>query len=134
MNNDGHEDATDQPVSLNNESNPDAVVLPVPLLPPLTRSAAAGAGGASTIVPDAHIPPSGQKQHTKKFYAVKTKEMSNKEKVYTTLASDAPTDTLYDGSSLSPGFTVSNSPYSLINRNFPTNSSSTPKISKRQKR
>ena len=61
-----HNDATDQPVSLNNEETPGATVFSV-TAPAPTAGAAAGAV-ASTIVPDAHIPPSGQKQHTKPFF------------------------------------------------------------------
>ena len=89
---------------------------------------------ASTIVPDAHTPPSGVKQHTKPFYPANMKEMAKKDKIDTTPAPNAPTGATADASSLSTGFTVSNSPYSLRNHNFSTSSISNPKPSKTQKR
>ena len=63
MNNDAHDDATEQPVSFNNEATPDVAFSPRSNTAPTAGSAAA----ASIIVPEAHIPPSGQKQHTKPF-------------------------------------------------------------------
>ena len=55
MNKDDHDDATNRPVSPINEATPNDDVFP-------------GATAASTIVPDAHILPSGQKQLTKPFF------------------------------------------------------------------
>ena len=52
MKNDTCDDATDQTVSLNNESTPDAAVF--------SGAAPAPTSGASTIVLDTRIPPSGQ--------------------------------------------------------------------------
>ena len=83
MNNDTCNNATDRPVSLNNEATSDATVFPSSAPAP-TVSAVTFSGAASTIVPDAHIPPSGQKQHTEPFSPVNMKKMAKKEKIDTT--------------------------------------------------
>ena len=59
MNNDSQEDATNEPIYLNNEATPGASVLNGAATDPTIATAAAAAN--STIVPDAHIPPSGGK-------------------------------------------------------------------------
>ena len=104
-----------QPISLKNEANPDATFLvgatPVPT-----------AGAASTIIPDAHIPPSGHKKQTKPFYQVNMKEMSKKDTIETTPAHQSPTAVPAYAPARSPGSTVSNSPYSLRNHYFPVSS------------
>ena len=64
MNNYVRNESTNRPVSLKNETTPDTAIFSV-FTPTPTSSTAVVA--ASTIVPDAHIPPSGQKQHTKPF-------------------------------------------------------------------
>ena len=81
MNNNNRNDASDRPVSLNDEANPDSTAF---------NGAGAGAAAASNNVPDAHITPSGQKQHTKIFYSVNTKKMAKKDKIDTTPAANAP--------------------------------------------
>ena len=63
-NNDVKNDATDRPVYLNNETNLDVAIFYGASSSP---TAGNGAGAASTIVPDTHIPLSGQKQHTNPF-------------------------------------------------------------------
>ena len=63
MNDSAGDRANDQPISLINEANPDANVFAGASPSPTDASAGAGADrAASTIVPDAHIQPSGQKQ------------------------------------------------------------------------
>ena len=64
MNENAADNATDQPTTLNNGSNPDAAIFDG-ATPSPTDSANAGTRYASNIVPDVHIPPSGQKNHTK---------------------------------------------------------------------
>ena len=44
MNDDARDDATNQPISLNNEATPDVTVLMVPLPPPLPQLALAWGG------------------------------------------------------------------------------------------
>ena len=120
MNDDARDDATDQPVSLNNEATLDVAVFagtnPIPT---------AASGAASNIVSDAHIPPSGQKQHTKPFYPVNMDNMAKKDTIDTIPAPESPTTALADASARYSVLIVSNSPYSLRNSNFPTSSIST---------
>ena len=129
MNDDARNNATKQPASLKNEATPDTAVF-AGAAPPPTYSAAA----SSTIVPDAHIQPSGQKQHANPFSAVNMKRMANKYKKFTTPATDTPTAASVGASSRSPGLTVFNSPYLLRNRNFPTSSISTKNTPNKTKR
>ena len=122
LNDDACNNAINWPVSLNNEATPYNAVFSGAA--PTSTSAT---DVASTIVPDAHIPPSGQKQHTKPFYPVNMKKVAQKYTLGTTPAPYAPTATTADASSRYPGLVVSNSPYSLRNRNFPTSSIKTKK-------
>ena len=128
MNDDTHSDAADPPFYLNNEANPDSAVFsgaaPAPTAAALTTS---------TIVPHAHISPSGQKHHTKQFSPVNTNKNPNKDTIVTTPVPDAPTAAPADAYSLSPGLIVSNYSYSLRNHNFPTSSISNKKPQTRQK-
>ena len=127
MNDDAHDNNTDQPISLNNEATLDTAVFTCANPAP---TAGAGTGAASTIVPDAHISPSGKTQHTKPFYPVNMKKLAKKVTLVTNLVPYSPTTNLVETSSIPPGLTVSNPPYSLINRNFPTISISTKNPSK----
>ena len=111
--------------SLNNESNPDTAIFTCTVPTDV-------AANASTIVPYVHIPPSGQKQHTKPFYPMKMNNMSKEDTIYTTPAPNAPTANPADASAQSPGFTVSKSPYLLKNHNFPTSSIQTKKLKKKK--
>ena len=82
MNNDACDDATNRTVSLNNGNIPYSTVFDV-----VAPASTSGAASASTVVTDAHIFPSGQKQHTEPFYPVNMKDMENKATIYTTLES-----------------------------------------------
>ena len=57
MNDNAHDDATNQTVSFKNEYTPDAAIFSGSAPAPTATSS------VSTIFPDAHIPPSGQKTH-----------------------------------------------------------------------
>ena len=100
MNNDDCNNATNQPVSLNNKYNPYTAVFdiasPAPTYGAIATAAvdATVAAAASTIVPDAHIPPSGKKQYTKLFSPVNMNKMANKDTIYTIPALEAPTPLL----------------------------------------
>ena len=62
---------------------------------------------------NAHIPPSGQKQHTNPFSLVNIKKMDNKDKIDTYHVPGDPTAAPTNTSAQFPGLTVSNSPYSF---------------------
>ena len=106
MNNVACNNATNQPVSLKNKATPDATVF-ASAAPAPTSDAVF----ASTIVPDAHIPLSGQKQHTKPFSPVRINKMENKDTMDTTPAPNAPTVFNVYASSQSHVLIVPNSPY-----------------------
>ena len=126
MNDNARKNANNWPVSLNNEAIPyDAGFN--------GTTTALTATAVSTIIPYARIPPSIQKQYTKPFSPVNMKKMANKYTSNTTPAPDAITATPVDASSQSSGLKVSNSPYSLINRNFPSRSISTKNLKKEKK-
>ena len=108
-----NDDATGWPVSLKNEATPNVTVFSSAATAPT-----AAVGAASAIVPDAHIPPSGQKQHTKPFYPATTNNMTKKYTINTTPAPDTPTAATADASARSPVSKISNSPYSLRNCNL----------------
>ena len=128
MNNNTRDGATYIPVSLNNEATTYAAAFSGAAPSPTAATA------ASTIVPDSHTPPSGKKQRIKPFYPVNMKKMCKKDTIDTTSVPDAPTATSTNASSQSPVLKVSNFPYSLRNRNFPTSSIGTKKTRKRHKR
>ena len=83
-------DATNPPIFLKNEATPDSTVFAS--ANPASTDASAGTGYAPNIFPDAHIPPSGQKQYTKPFYPVNAKNMDKKNTIDTTPEPDAHTD------------------------------------------
>ena len=120
--------ATGQPISLINEAIPDASVFFRDAPDPTS-----GAAASSTIVPDARIPPSRQKQLTKTFFSANMSNISKKGTIGTTPAPDAATAAHAKTSARSTDLTVSNSPYSFRNQHFPTSSISTKKPNKRQK-
>ena len=148
MNEETIDNTTDRPVFLNNKTHPDPAVFagaaPAPTYgtgdgtgtgaaPAPTYGTGAGTGAASTIVLDAHVPPSGKKHHTKPFYPTKMNNMAKKDTMDTTPTLDAPTTAPVDAFDQSPGLTFSNSPYSLRNQKFPTSSISTQKPLKKEK-
>ena len=114
MNDNACDNDTNRIVSLNNKANPDADVFAGAATSPTVATT------TFNIVPDAHIPPLGGKRHTKPFYPVKMKKMVKKDTVYTTHAPKSPTVAPFDAYTLSHVWTVSNSPYSPRNHNFPT--------------
>ena len=120
--------ATDRPVSLNNEATPEAAVF----AGAAPASTDATATAATTIFPDAHIPPSGGKLHTKPFSPVNMNNMYKKYRIKTTTELYAPTAAPADASDQSLVLTVSNSPYSLRHLNFTTRSISTKTTSKKK--
>ena len=126
MNDDARNDDTGMPVYLNNKYTPGITVLSRNVPYPNVDTDAV----ASAIVPGAHIPPSGQKEHTTPFSLVNMKKMTKKEKIDSPTAPDAPTASPVDTYALSPGLTLPKSPYLLRNRNFPTSSISTKKPQK----
>ena len=130
MNNNACNDATDRPLYLNNEVNLDAAVFAIAAPAPTVSAATAL---TSNIIPDSHIPQSGQKQHTKPFSPVNMNKIYKKEKIKTNPVPEDPTDAPAESFTWYPGLTVSNSPYSLRNRNFTTSPISTKKSQKRQK-
>ena len=93
-------------------------------------TAAIAVAATSTIVPGAHIPTLGQKQHTKPFSPVNMKKMDKKGTINTNPDPEAPAKASVDASTRSPGFIVSNYPYSLRNRNFHATSNNAKKPEK----
>ena len=92
MNDGAFDGATGRSTYLNNEANPDAEFLSSASPSPTVEVAAlAVAVVTSAIVPDAHIPPSGGKQHTKPFSPLNMKKMTKREKIDTTPAPDTLT-------------------------------------------
>ena len=87
MKNDACNGTTNWDIYLKNEANPDTTIFsgtsPVP-------AAADAVATASTIIPDAHIPPSGQNQHTNQFSQVNMKNIDKKEKLTTLLHPTLP--------------------------------------------
>ena len=117
MNENARDNATNWPVSLKNKATPDAAVFAC-----TTPATTVDAAAATTIFPGGHIPPSGGKQHAKPSSPVNMKKMAKKDTIYTNPAPPAPTAVPVNAYARSPGFTVSSSPSSLRNRNFPTSS------------
>ena len=76
MNDDARNEDTDRPFNLNNEANPDTAIFSGAAPDPTATVAAAA---ASTIVPNAHITPSGKKQHTNPFSSANMKNMAKKD-------------------------------------------------------
>ena len=136
MNDDARDGANNLPVSIKNEATPDASIFTwaAPALTSGTAAAAAAAAAGSTIVHDAHIPPSGGKQRANPFSPVNLKNMAKVDTIDTTPESDTSADAYTDASAQYPDLKVSKSPYSLRNRNFPTSSISTKKPQKDKKR
>ena len=119
MNNDAYNDATNEPLYLDNDATPDAAIFDG-AAPSPTFDAASGttSTAVSTIVSDAHISPSEQQQHTNPFYPVNMKNMAKKDTINPTPVPEFPTAVPSDASARSPGLIVCNSPYSLRNCNF----------------
>ena len=104
------DDATNRPVSLNNEANPDVAVFSGAAPPPHCRL---------------------RLHHcTKPLSTVSMKKMYNKDTIDTTPATNAPTAAPADASTWFPVLIVSNYPYSLRNHNIPTSSIGTKKTQK----
>ena len=91
MKNDAHDDTADRPISINNWFNSDATFF-------TSAAPAPTATAATSIVPDAHIPPSGQKQHTKPFSPLKIKNIDKKYTIDTTPKPYTPTTAPNDAS------------------------------------
>ena len=127
MNDNTRGDAIYWPISLNNEATPDASIFAGAAPAPTSTVI------ASIIVPEAHIPPLGQKQHTKTFSPVHMKKMAKKDTIDTTPAPDALTAALADTSAQSPGLTVSNSRIHWEIEIFPP-APSAPKTQKEEKK
>ena len=103
MNNDAANDTTGQPVTLNNESNPDTGVFSV---------------ATSAIVPDSHLLSSGIKLDTELFSKGNTNNMADKDTIDTTPVPKAPDTNTPDFAAQYAGSTESNYPYSLENCKF----------------
>ena len=98
MSDDTCNDATNRLLALNNEATPDAIVFDG-----ATSAPAVATSAAFTIVPDVHIPPSGQKHQTLPFSPVNMNNMANNHPINTTHEPDAPTATSTNASVRSPG-------------------------------
>ena len=74
MNNNAADDATNQPITLENESTPDATVF-------AAADPAATAAATSAIAPDAYFLPPGIKLDTEIFLKENTKNMDDKDTI-----------------------------------------------------
>ena len=129
MKNGARDEATNQPVSLNNEVNLFAAVFDGTAAAPTSGAAA---NNASIIVPDDYIPSSGQKQNTKPFSPVNMKKMAKKDTIGTTSAHESPIPAPTNASARFTLLEVPNSPYPLKNSSFHDTSTTTKKLRKIQ--
>ena len=113
MNDDAANNATNQPVTLENEDTPGFAVFAA-----ANPAATAAAVDATTIAPDSHFLSHGIKLDTELFSKGNIKNMADKDKFDVSPDPDLPNADTPDASAQDSGSTDSNYPYSFINSKF----------------
>ena len=120
-------DATNWPITLENESNSDAAVF-------ATTATNTTASATSGIAPDAHFLSSGLKLDTGIFLKGNINNMADKDTIDTTPSPDEPNYNTADAATQDAGSTESNSSFSLINHKLAPYSITTTKNQKKKEK